>query len=141
MRSSSQIAILQISLLQLLSCPSWLARFNHCNFEGLALPHEDLFNMVHVHRSTITVSGQRTQPQTVTHSGHLVSPVTRKGGDIPRQGTKETFLIIQGSSKMAISCCISTRCSCRGTGWHIKTGRWQVCKGDLPQQPGLSICL
>ena len=118
---------------------SWLARLNHCNFKGLALPHEDLFNMVQAHRFTITVSGQRAQSQTVTHSGHLVSPVTRKGGDFPRQGTKETFLIIQGSSKMAISCCISTHCSCQGTSWRIKTRRWQVCKGDLPQQPGSFI--
>ena len=55
---------------------------------------------------------------------------TRDKGDLPHH---------PGSSKMAISCCISTRCSCYGTSWHIKTSRWQVCKGDFSQQPGSSM--
>ena len=76
-------------------------RFRFFNYDHIrawlaGLNHDDLFKTVPVHRSTGTIPGQ------------LVSPGTRKGGHIPRQETKETFLSIQGSYKMAI-CGISTR--------------------------------
>ena len=49
----------------------------------------------------------------------------RAGGKLANQWAYQG---IQGSYKMAFSRCVSTRYSCQGTRWHIKTRRWQVCK-------------